>query len=254
MALWSEQGYIHLGHVAPADEIEALCERIDAIMLGQVSYPDMLMQLCPSAGDPEKAKQTKVFKGSSLKYRKIEGLEQDPLFRAYIQSPLFRDITRKVIGEQVSCYRAMFMNKPAGQGISLKWHQDGVGGTGGWSLSIDPRITIWSALDDTSVANGCLRIIPGSHKSIVTPGRDFLKPEEAAVHAPEEKHLHLEMNRGEVVLLHNWTLHSSEPNSTHRPRRAFSTCYLDAATRRTTTGESYPKVFPEYEPVEVESV
>lgn len=243
---WQEHGYVRLGHVAPAAEIEALCERIDAIMLGQISYPNMMMQLCPSAGDPEKARQTRTFKGSSLKYRKIEVLEEDPLFLAYMQNPLFRDITGKILGEEVSCYRAMFMNKPAGQGVLLNWHQDG---TGHWGLTIAPQVTIWTALDDISPVNGCLRIVPGSHKSMVTAGRDFLNEEEIAIHAPVEKQMPLQMAHGEVVLLHNWTLHRSEPNQTDRPRRAFSTCYIDAETRHRDTGEAFPKIFPVYEPV-----
>jgi phytanoyl-CoA hydroxylase len=246
LSRWREQGYVRLGHVAPPGEIEALGERIDAIMLGTVSYPNMYMQLCPSAGDAEKAKQSREYKGSSLNYRKIQDLEWDPLFLAYIQNPLFRDITAKIIGDEVSCFRAMFMNKPAGQGVLLDWHQDG---TGAWGLSIDPQVTIWTALDDTRVANGCLRIVPGSHKSMIVPGRDLLNPEESAIHAPEEKQLHVEMERGEVILLHNWTLHSSTPNQTNRPRRAFSTCYIDAATVSTKTGQSHTKVFPEYVPV-----
>ena len=54
---------------------------------------------------------------------------------------------------------------------------------------------------------------------------------------------------GEVVLLHNWTLHRSEVNTTNRPRRGCSVCYVDAATRQVSTGRGYPQVFPEYEPV-----
>ena len=239
---WRVHGYLRLGHVAPAAEIEALCERIDTIMLGQISYPNMMMQLCPSTGDAEKARHTKSFKGSSLKYRKIQDLEQDHLFLAYMRCPLFRDITGKILGDEVSCFRAMFMNKPAGQGVLLDWHQDG---TGQWGLTIAPQVTIWTALDDTSTANGCLRIVPGSHKSMVMLGRDLLEPDEIAVHAPVEKQMALEMARGEVVLLHNWTLHSSEPNKTDHPRRAFSTCYIDAATRHRDTGEAFPQLFPE---------
>ena len=79
---------------------------------------------------------------------------------------------------------------------------------------------------------------------MVTAGRDFLNEEEIAIHAPVEKQMPLQMVRGEVVLLHNWTLHSSEPNQTDRPRRAFSTCYIDAATRHRDSGKAYPKIFP----------
>ena len=48
--------------------------------------------------------------------------------------------------------------------------------------------------------------------------------------------LYLELEMGEVVLLHNWTLHRSEVNTTNRPRRGFSVCYIDAATRQVSTG------------------
>ena len=57
------------------------------------------------------------------------------------------------------------------------------------------------------------------------------------------------MEKGEVVLLHNWTLHRSETNSTNRPRRAFSVCYIDAATRQRDNGRAFPQIFPEYVPV-----
>ena len=241
-----EQGYVRLGHVAPRDEIDALCRRIDQIMLGEVCYDDMLMQLCPSAGHPELSRQTREFKGSSLKYRKIQDLEQDPLFLDYIRKPLFRDLTARIVGAEVSVFRAMFFNKPAERGVVINWHQDGAGG---WQLSIPPKVTVWTALDDTCVANGCLQIIPGSHHTMIPEKGDQLSAEEQALHAPDGKRLYLEMEKGEVVLLHNWTLHRSETNSTDRPRRAFSVCYIDAATRQTTTGRAYPRVFPAYRPI-----
>jgi phytanoyl-CoA hydroxylase len=249
-AEWEEfhqQGYLCLGKVAPDEHVQAMCQRIDDIMLGKIRYDHMLMQLCPSAGNPELSRQSKEFKGSSLKYRKIQDLEQDPLFLSYIQQPLFRHITRQLVGEQVSVFRSMFFNKPAEQGLLINWHQDGAGS---WGLNMRPKMTIWTALDTTSVANGCLQIIPGSHKSIIPKEGDQLSAEERAIHAPDEKRLYLEMESGEVTLLHNWTLHRSETNSTNRPRRAFSVCYCDVATRHLASDTTYPQVFPEYLPVE----
>jgi phytanoyl-CoA hydroxylase len=46
------------------------------------------------------------------------------------------------------------------------------------------------------------------------------------------------------VLLHNWLLHTSDVNRTKQSRRAFSICYMDAATV-TNNGASYPVVFGE---------
>jgi len=241
-----EKGYVLLGKVASDEEIGNLCQRIDDIMLGKIQYDNMLMQLCPSAGKPELSRQSKEFKGSSLKYRKIQDLDQDPLFLAYIRNPLFREVSKRIVGPQISAYRTMFFNKPAEQGVPINWHQDGAGG---WGLSIPPKITIWTALDATCIANGCLQIIPGSHKFKIPEQGDLLSAEERAIHAPDEKRLYLEMEKGEVALLHNWTLHRSETNTTNGPRRAFSVCYVDAATRQVNDGRAFSKVFPEYEPV-----
>ena len=141
----------------------------------------------------------------------------------------------------------MFFNKPAEQGVTINWHQDGAGG---WNLSIPPKITVWTALDTTSIANGCLQIIPGSHRSMIPEKGDQLSEQERALHAPDEKRVYLEMEKGEVVLLHNWTLHRSETNKTAKPRRAFSVCYIDAATRQKETGRDFPQVFPHYAPAQ----
>ena len=98
LATFQEQGYVRLGKVAPDEEINALCQRIDDIMLGKIRYDKMLMQLCPSAGKPELTKQTKEFKGSTLNYRKVQDLEQDP-----IVSPLHT--TPAVSGHYTEDYR-----------------------------------------------------------------------------------------------------------------------------------------------------
>ena len=121
-----EVGYVRLGIVLPEAEIDRLCQRIDEIMLGTIRYEGMRMQLCPSSS---KVGLTTSFsaehKGSSLKYRKIQELEMDPLFLKYIQHPLFKEITRKKSGEKVGVFRAMSFNKPAEGGVPLDWHQDG---------------------------------------------------------------------------------------------------------------------------------
>lgn len=53
----------------------------------------------------------------------------------------------------------MFMNKPAGKGTALPWHQDR------WQhLDIDPLLTVYTALDPATAANGCVKVVPKSHK------------------------------------------------------------------------------------------
>lgn len=239
------EGYVRLGKVLSSDELAALQKRIDDIMLGtaDVDYSRMLMQLDrASRNSDEPGPQTKGHKGATLDYRKIQDLEFDPLFLAYMQRPIFRDICRRMYGDvSIACFRAMFMNKPAQKGTFLAWHQDR------WTmLDRDPKVSVWTALDPATVANGCVQIIPRSHHTLINPSHEsgFLTPEQAATRAPEDKRVFLELKPGEAVLLHNWLLHGSDINHTNIPRRAFSVCYMDARTRA-KTGEKFSVVFGE---------
>lgn len=238
-------GYVVLGRLLDDDALRTLQRRIDDIMLGRapVDYDRMLMQLDSTSGNyADAGKQSKGFKGATLAYRKIQDLEFDPLFLAYMQRPIFADICRRTYGDApVAAFRAMFMNKPARQGTFLPWHQDR------WAfLDRDPQITVWTALDPATIANGCVQVIPGSHKyGLINPehGSGFLKPEQVAKYCPREKVTYLELDAGEAVLLHNWLLHSSDVNSTDIPRRAFSVCYMAARTRHTKGREGYTRIF-----------
>ena len=212
-------------------------------MLGEIRYPELMMQLDSTSGDygsmPE---QSRGFKGATLAYRKIEGLEADPLFLAYMQQPLNRHICGHLVGPDIAIYRSMFMNKPARQGTLLPWHQDG--GTG-WNLTIDPIITIWLALDPATIANGCVQVIPGSHRlGLLSEPGHLISPEHEREHCSPERIEHVELAAGEAVLLHNFLLHRSDRNATAIPRRAFSVCLMDAATRHRPRPEHrYPQLF-----------
>ena len=239
---FERDGYLRLGHVATAEELCALQTRIDEIMLGQVRYEGMYFQL-----DSETGVYADVGPGGSwaeptLAYRKIEMLEQDPLFLRYMQHPRFHEITHRVYGEDVAIYRAMFMNKPAHRGTILPYHQDG---GSQWGLDRNPLITIWTALDDATVENGCMQVIPGSHHhGLFSEHGHTITSEQEAEFARDEDSIFLEAKEGEAILLHNWLLHRSGVNTIERPRRAFSVCYMDAATRAVRDPDyRFPKIF-----------
>src|SRR5688500_18437510 len=102
-AQYDRDGFLRLGQVATDEELAALQERMDAIMLGRVPYPGMYFQMDTESGVySDIGKGPKGWQGPSLNYRKIQDLERDPLFLAYMQHPLFRAITRRLIGEDVA--------------------------------------------------------------------------------------------------------------------------------------------------------
>ena len=241
---YREEGYARIGRVVTDGELSALQSRIDDIMLGKapLDYDRMLMQLDREPGAKGPGPQTDGHKGPTLSYRKIQSLEFDPLFLSYMQKPVFREACAKVYGEEtpVACYRAMFMNKPAGEGTQLNWHQDR------WShLDREPLLTIYTALDPATEENGCVRIIPNSHRRSLVP---LTRPDERRAHqekiVAESESIPLELGAGEVVLLHNWMFHSSGVNSSDVPRRAFSVCYMPAETK-SSDGLTYSRIFGE---------
>lgn len=246
-AAWQQfqrDGFLRLGRVATDSQLLELQTRMDDIMMGRadVDYDQMMMQLDRVDGpDSGPGPQSKGFKGATLSYRKIQDLEYDNAFLSYMQHPLFRQICKRAYGQQahIACFRAMFMNKPAGEGTHLVWHQDR------WTnLDRDPLITVWTALDPATLDNGCVQVVPRSHAALVNPehGSGFLTGGQTQRLLEKNDPIPLELPAGEAVLLHNWLLHSSDVNRTEGARRAFSVCYMDAETVA-QNGETYPVVF-----------
>lgn len=240
---FQDKGFLRLGKVLDDNTLGVLQKRINAIMLGEaeIDYAQILMQRDSEDGK-NPGEQSKGHKGASLAYRKIQDLEHDPLFLDYMKQPIFRDVCARAYGPHtpIAAFRAMFMNKPANQGTFLPWHQDR------WTyLDRDPQITVWTALDPATKANGCVQVIAGSHKlGLVNPSHPsgWLTAEQADEITAKYPVELLELAPGEAVILHNWLLHASDINHTDISRRAFSVCYMDADTQ-TTSGEAYTKIF-----------
>ncbi|MCE2394123.1 phytanoyl-CoA dioxygenase family protein [Candidatus Poribacteria bacterium] len=236
-----EQGYLRLGKLLSPDELAAIQQRIDDIMLGKIHYENMRFQLDPRHTGSAMTR-TVGNQEATLNYRRIDDLEQDPLFLDYIQKPLIRQITRRYIGEDVAVFRSMFMNKPAERGTELVWHQDiGVG----WKIDTNPIITVWTAFDAATVHSGCMQIVPGSNNLGILNERHFTSEEDQAKYTRDEDVMDLEAEAGEAILLHNFLLHRSGVNTTTSPRRAFSATYMEVATQSVVTGDTFPVVFGE---------
>lgn len=243
-AQYEEKGYLRLGQVLSDEDLRALQTRIDDIMMGRadLDYSRILMQLDSTDGQYANAgEQSNGHKGARLDYRKIQELEADPLFWEFMNRPIFREVCERQYGAMpIAAFRAMFMNKPANRGTLLPWHQDR------WSdLDRDPLVTLWTALDPATEENGCVQVIEGSHKfGLLNPahGSGYVTEEQAQELLEKYPVVHLELQAGEAVLLHNWLLHASDKNHSSQSRRAFSVCYMDGDTV-SRGGSEFPRVF-----------
>lgn len=203
----------------------------------------------PETGLVGPGPQTLGWKGDAP-YRKVQNLELDDAFGRVVRSAGAEAVCRRVYGAgvPVSTFRAMYFAKPPETGgTALPWHQDR------WSdLTADPLVTVWTAIDDATVANGAVRVVPGSHRELLNPAHPSgwlseaqAEELEAEIAAGTKRAVHLEVEAGESVLLHNWLLHCSGRNSTPSPRRAFSVTYMPASTKKVSDpSHEFPVAFP----------
>ena len=187
-----------------------------------------LIQNCPS-GRYEDLAFNEGWVGPSPSYRKLERLEGDPMFRAWIENSLFKRIATSLLGDGVLLYRTVLWNKAPHAGMATPWHQDD---GRFWGLDRPPVLQVWTALDDASEAAGCLEVLPGSHMlGLASPEGGTITP--AALEQARAEHLAVALpaRRGECILVHNHTWHRTGFNRTHQPRRALSVSFLSAQTR-----------------------
>jgi len=88
-------------------------------------------------------------------------LEAHTAFLDFARTPALLDIVERLLGPDLICWGAHMFCKPAGDGLVVPWHQDG----DYWSIRPLATCTVWVALDRSGPENGCLRVIPGSHKA-----------------------------------------------------------------------------------------
>jgi phytanoyl-CoA hydroxylase len=226
---FTEHGYARLGRVLGEAGLVSLREQSDRVMLGEVEYPGLFFQLDTDTGRYEDLAFKKGYQGPSLNYRKVEKLEKDPLFFAWINNPLFERVARRLIPGEIAIYRAVLFNKAARGGTVLPFHQDG---GSYWGLDRDPTLQIWTALDDVPAPSGCVELVPGSHKAgLATPLGGLIPKDVVEARGVEGQVVALPAAAGEAILIHNHVWHRSGVNRTALPRRALTVCYMSAATR-----------------------
>jgi len=146
----------------------------------------------------------------------------------YFAGPLV-DIAEQLIGPNIKGASSQLTFKMRGNTKPFGWHQDNGYG------ELDPynTLTTLTALDDADEENGCLWIIPGSHKQKqikVDHSLEDKKSEKSIdLDVDENRAIPMPMKAGESIIFHCWTLHKSEGNrSKDRDRRILFLRYADA--------------------------
>ena len=247
---YDREGYLRLGKLLDEEQLTILRERMDAIRSGRIHDPMLETRSDTGSGHGEVAVGAEALSRETPRCDRIEGLEADPLVLELIRRDVFREICTRHYGSHasVSVLRIMMRNIPAGQGACLPWHQDG-GDL--WNLDRDPLVTLWVALDPSTRVNGCVQVIPGSHRlGLLSKNGSNFSTADLERHCDDDAIEYLEVGAGEGLLMHNWLIHRSGVNQTDASRRALTACYMDGRTMNTLSGKRYPVIFGDYSDIE----
>ena len=154
-----------------------------------------------------------------------------PLMLATLAHPRIVDVLTRAIGPNVKCMQSMLFIKKSGK-PGQAWQQDE-----DFIPTRDRSLgAAWIALDDATVENGCLWVIPGSHKpGILWPLKAHdnpeydVTPESYDFPYRDEEAIPVEVKAGSIVFFHGYLLHKSLKNrSAARFRRALVNHYMSA--------------------------
>ena len=152
---------------------------------------------------------------------------QSQIFRKAVKNEKILDVLQVILSPNIEFLSDKAVFKSHQINFESPWHQD-------WHYwHGSHKISVWIALDDTTVENGCLKLFPGSHKSAIIHNGEAnddygfghrLQPDTV----DESKAITAEISAGSGVFFHDLTLHASHPNRTGVDRWVWIPTYRDA--------------------------
>ncbi len=140
------------------------------------------------------------------------------------RTPSILDAVEKIIGPDILVYSTLILCKYPGDPSLVRWHQDGTHS----GLYLSPTVSAWVALSDSTAENGCMRLIPGSHRLGRLPhaasaaADNLLKnSDEVQVEVDEAAARDVVLRAGEMSLHHYSIIHGSNPNLSDAKRVGF---------------------------------
>ena len=145
------------------------------------------------------------------------------------------DMVAQLIGPNVRYHHCKLNIKLPKMKTQVYYHQD---------HSYDPHtnddmLAILLMLDDADELNGCLRVVPGSHKerySHYRNGQYIGTIDPSYYQAFDSRAVPIVATRGDICFIHTWMVHGSEVNRSSQPRRLLICDY--------STADAYPLLPP----------
>ncbi|MGH8880005.1 MAG: phytanoyl-CoA dioxygenase family protein [Stackebrandtia sp.] len=209
-AFYEKNGYLTVDGLLPDDEFQALKSHFEAKLAALTSEQRPENMDVPHFTDPA-------------------------IFRWLFNEKVL-DMVEKLIGRDIALFSSHFFCKRARDGKSVPWHQDAYY----WRETILPAsdaITVWLAIDPSTAANGCMQVIPGSHRSDGMRYRD-LEDEQSVfdeeldpAHVDAGSAVPVELRPNQCSIHSALTVHGSDPNLSPMRRCGFTMRYMPTTVR-----------------------
>ena len=164
-----------------------------------------------------------------------------PWINDVIRHPKILDAVEDVFGPNILCWNtSFFIKEPRDPGF-VSWHQDATY----WGLSTPDVMTVWLALSPANKVSGCMKFIPGTHKSQVQHADTFAsdnllsRGQEIAVEVKEEEATLVELKPGQASMHHVLLFHGSEPNQSDDRRIGLAIRYVPTHVKQAVGGRDW---------------
>lgn len=151
-------------------------------------------------------------------------VDSDEHLRAIAYDPEILRVARDILGtDDIILFQDMALLKPPGVGREKPWHQDKA------IFNIDPGaavLGVWIALDEATFDNGCMHVLPGSHRDGPVPHfarRDWQICDTDVALA---KDVVVPLPPGGLLFFDGFLHHGTPPNRTGTRRRALQFHYI----------------------------
>ena len=160
---------------------------------------------------------------------------RDERLLEFLLSDEVLDTVEPLIGPDIALWSSHFISKDPRVGRATPWHEDSAYWNGRFS-SYDHIVTVWLALGPSNRENGCMRVIPGSHRgggfSDYVPTDMTVQTFHAEIpEVDESKAVDFELDRGQCSLHDARIIHGAKPNTSDIRRTGYTMRYFPASVK-----------------------
>lgn len=160
------------------------------------------------------------------------------------------DLVEPIIGPDIALFSSHFICKPKGNGKRVPWHED----SAYWKSMIAPMdvVTVWLAIDPSTTANGCMYVIPGTHKGPrqgfsdydpVDPAKNVFPTEITKAQRDESRAVPCELQPNEASLHDGRIMHGSPPNTSNIRRCGYTMRYMPTSVKLSEAARAYHTIY-----------